>query len=64
MINLSVAVANMLPLGIFDGGRFFMLTILALTGNRKIAEKSFKFVTWLLLLAIALMMALYFFNIF
>jgi len=64
MINFSVAIANMLPLGIFDGGRFFMLTILALTGSKKIAEKSFKVATWLLLGVVALLMVLYFFGMF
>jgi membrane-associated protease RseP (regulator of RpoE activity) len=64
MINLSVAVANMLPLGIFDGGRFFMLTILAITGKEKWAENSFKWVTWFLLGIILIMMVLYFIGIF
>jgi len=64
MINFSVAVANMLPLGIFDGGRFFMITILAITGSEKIVEKAFKYVTWLLLLAIILSMVFWAFGIF
>ena len=31
IISISVALVNMLPVGIFDGGRFFYLTILAIT---------------------------------
>ena len=50
LINLSVALINMLPVGIFDGGRFFYLTILALTKSEKKAEKFFKIVTYLFLL--------------
>lgn len=45
ILNFSVALINMLPVGIFDGGRFFYLTILSITGNKKIAEKSFKLMT-------------------
>jgi len=56
LINLSVALMNMLPLGIFDGGRFFYLTILSITKNKKVAEKAFKVSTWFfLLLVLALM---------
>ncbi|HTY43721.1 MAG TPA: site-2 protease family protein [Patescibacteria group bacterium] len=56
LICVSVALVNMLPMGIFDGGRFFMLTVWGITKNRKIAEKAFKFVTFLFIfLVIALM---------
>jgi len=57
LINISVALMNMLPLGIFDGGRFFYLAILSITKKKKVAEKAFKFSTWFfLLLVIALML--------
>ena len=59
LINLSLALTNMLPVGIFDGGRFFMLTLLAITGNKKIAEKSFKLATKFILLLFALLMVLW-----
>lgn len=49
MINLSVAIVNMLPLGIFDGGRVFYLTMIAITKSKKIAAKIFKLVTCILL---------------
>ncbi len=56
LISLSVALVNMLPVGIFDGGRFFHLTIWGLTKNRKIADKVFVAVTWLFLFAVFLLM--------
>ena len=65
LISISVALVNMLPIGIFDGGRFFYLTILGLTKNQKKAELSFKISTYLILFLIFVMMffwALSFFN--
>ena len=35
MICFSVALINMLPIGIFDGGKFFFLTVAAITKNEK-----------------------------
>jgi len=57
VISLSVALVNMLPLGIFDGGRFFFLTVWAITRKRKIAENAFKISTWFLLFLVFAMMA-------
>jgi membrane-associated protease RseP (regulator of RpoE activity) len=56
LISLSVALVNMLPMGIFDGGRFFYLTILAITKKPKVAEKSFKWITAILLALVILIM--------
>ena len=56
LINLSVALVNMLPVGIFDGGRFFYLTVWGLTGSESIGQKAFKISTWILLALVALMM--------
>lgn len=56
LISLSVALVNMLPVGIFDGGRFFYLTILALTGKEKIAKKAFSFSTYLILFIVLVLM--------
>lgn len=56
VINLLVALFNMLPLGFLDGGRFFYLGLLSLTGSKKVAEKSFAFMTYLLLFLLLLMM--------
>lgn len=63
-INVSVAIGNMIPLGIFDGGRFFYLTLLVLTGKKKFAEHSFKWMTRILLAIIALLMVLWVWGIF
>ena len=49
LISISVALMNMLPMGIFDGGRFFYLTILSITKSKKKAELWFKISTNFLL---------------
>ena len=57
LISFSVALVNMLPMGIFDGGKFFYLTILRLTNNKNKAEKWFKGVTKFLLFLVFVLMA-------
>ena len=56
LINISVALCNMLPVGIFDGGRFFHITIWGITGSKSIADKAFKASTWIMLALIAVLM--------
>lgn len=56
VINLLVALFNMLPLGILDGGRFFYLTIWGLTGSERFGKKSYKFMTWFILLLLLAIM--------
>ncbi len=56
LISFSVALVNMLPMGIFDGGRFFYLTILGITKNKKRAELWFKISTNVLLFLFLLLM--------
>ena len=56
LISFSVALINMLPIGIFDGGRFFFLTVAAITGSEKIAKKAFVYITYLFLLLLAVIM--------
>ncbi len=56
LISISVALVNMLPIGIFDGGRFFFLTIAAITRSEKIAKKAFMGLTYLFLILLALIM--------
>ncbi len=56
IISLSVAFVNMLPVGIFDGGRFFYLTILALTKSEKTAKKLFIFSTRFFLFILLLLL--------
>lgn len=55
LINLSVAVFNMFPAWIFDGGRFFYLMLLRTTKSKKIAEKSYKIMTYLFLAFVLLL---------
>lgn len=57
LIAISVALVNMLPVGIFDGGRFFYLTVLGLTGSQRIARKSFALVTYGFLFLLFILMA-------
>ncbi len=64
ILNLLVAVTNMLPVGIFDGGRFFMLSVWALTRSQKAGEKAFKFSTWFILACLALLMLKWFVELF
>ncbi len=59
LISVSVAIMNMLPVGLFDGGRFFYLTVLSITGSEKIARKAFAFTTYLFLVALLLLMIFY-----
>ncbi len=56
LISISVALVNMLPVGIFDGGRFFYLTILAITKNEKIAKRAFAFSTYFILFLVFVLM--------
>jgi len=63
IINLLVAFFNMLPLGILDGGRFFYLTMLSITGSENFAKKSFKFITYLILFVFLLIMFFWLFAI-
>ncbi len=56
LICLSVALMNMLPVGLFDGGRFFFLAIWGLTGKKKVGEWAFKLSTYLLLALLVLLM--------
>ena len=64
LISLSVALVNMLPVGIFDGGRFFYLTVLGITKSKKIANRCFAFMTYLFLLLLLLIMVFWAWNIF
>ncbi len=62
LINFSVALVNMLPIGIFDGGRVFYLTALGLTKSEKKAKKAYKASTYFILFIFLLLMLLWFFN--
>ena len=56
IISFSVALVNMLPMGIFDGGRFFYLTILSITKCEKIATNSYKNLSMFFMLVLLLIM--------
>jgi len=62
LISLSVALINILPVGIFDGGRFSYLTALAITKSESKAEKLFKFSTYFILSLFLLLMLLWAFS--
>jgi len=56
IISFSVALVNMLPMGIFDGGRFFYLTVLAITKKENVAKWTFKIATYLFLFLLFVVM--------
>ena len=56
IINILVALFNMFPAGILDGGRFLLLAIWGITGNKRHGEIALKITTWILLAVIAIMM--------
>ncbi len=64
LINFSVALINMWPVAIFDGGRMFMLTIWAITGSERFAKALFKIVTYVILGALFALMIGWFSAIF
>lgn len=56
LISISIALINMLPVGIFDGGRFFYLTVLAMIKDEKKAKRCFTIVTYLFLALVLLLL--------
>lgn len=63
MINILVALMNMLPVAVLDGGRFFYLTIAGITGKDNFAKKVYAGITWVILLLLSLMMVKWLFNL-
>jgi membrane-associated protease RseP (regulator of RpoE activity) len=63
VINLLVALFNMMPLGMLDGGRFFYLAVLGIFGSERLAKRSYQFATYLILFMFALMMFFWFIRI-
>jgi membrane-associated protease RseP (regulator of RpoE activity) len=64
LANFGVALVNMLPLGVFDGGRVFYSTVLWITGSKNKADKAYRFMTYLILgifVAIMVLWGIYFF---
>jgi hypothetical protein len=64
IINLLVAMFNMLPLGMLDGGKFFYLAILGIFGSEKGAKKAYRVAGYLILLMFLLMMFFWFVRVF
>lgn len=64
LINLGVALFNMIPATIFDGGKFFYITILKITKSKKISDISFKISSFIILLLLLTIMIIWFFNFF
>jgi len=64
LINLSVAMVNMWPVAIFDGGRFFMLTIWGITRSERFGQTAFKIITYIILGALFVLMLGWFLAVF
>lgn len=62
-INFAVALSNMIPAGIFDGGHFFRISVEGITRRKKFAEYAFKFTTWLFVAALIVLMLKWVFNL-
>jgi len=62
IINLLVALFNMLPLGILDGGRFFYLGVGKFTTD-KFAEKAFYWMSKFIIFIFILLMAIWVYRI-
>jgi membrane-associated protease RseP (regulator of RpoE activity) len=63
IINLLVALFNMLPLGILDGGRFFYLALLSFTGSEKFSKGAFRFMTYVIGFLFLSMMLIWFIRV-
>lgn len=64
IINLLVALFNMMPLGMLDGGRFFYLAVLGIFGSKKLAKRAYLVATYFIFLMFILMMFFWFIRIF
>ena len=64
LINLMVGFFNMLPFSILDGGRFFYLTVLAITKKEKVSNIIYKTVGMLILLMFLVMIFIWLFRFF
>lgn len=64
IINLLVALFNMLPVGILDGGRFFYLLIFSITRSEKFSKRVYRTMGYLILFSFVLLMFFWFIRIF
>lgn len=63
IINILVALFNMLPVGMLDGGRFFYLTMVGIFRSQKTAKIISKIMAYAILLSFVLMMFFWFIRI-
>ena len=63
IINLLVALFNMLPLGMLDGGRFFFLAIWGITDSEKAGKIASKLMKYFILAIFILLMYFWFIRI-
>lgn len=56
IINISVALFNMMPLGMLDGGKFFLLTVAGLTKKENLGKKAYKYATIIIAAVFILLM--------
>ena len=63
IINLLVALFNMLPLGMLDGGRFFYLAVFGIFKSERIAKAAYKIAGYIILFMFVLMMFFWFIRI-
>jgi membrane-associated protease RseP (regulator of RpoE activity) len=64
VVNLLVALFNMLPFAIMDGGRFFYLTAWKLTKSEKIAKHAFKGIGYIILAALLLLILVWIIRVY
>ena len=62
LINLLVGLFNMLPVSILDGGRFFYLTVWAITKNEQLAKNVYKWLGIIILSSLILIMIAWVFG--
>ncbi len=62
ILSIFVALFNMLPLGPLDGGKFLLLTVWSITRNKKAGERAFQIASWIILIALILMMVKWVFR--
>jgi membrane-associated protease RseP (regulator of RpoE activity) len=56
ILNILVALFNMYPAGILDGGRFLMLTVWGISGSKKAGDKALSIMSYILLALVVVMM--------
>jgi membrane-associated protease RseP (regulator of RpoE activity) len=64
IINLLVALFNMLPVGMLDGGRFFYLAILSVTKSESAAARLYKLMGYAILASFVIMMMYWLIGLF